>query len=121
MTETKLTLSLFDDIHEALEYALANALTDTHNDLERMSGREAEHYTDADRARVQQRLTDLQRVCGLVESGTHRLCATPRRDWNPESHWDHHPDHPVEDWQAEVANDDTRQGYRDWVESQLDA
>ena len=40
------------------------------------------------------------------------------QDWidDPErSHWDDHPDYPVEDWQSEVANGDTRQSYRDWL------
>ncbi len=32
-----------------------------------------------------------------------------------QSHWDENPDWPVEDWQIEVANDDTRLGYLDWV------
>jgi len=30
-------------------------------------------------------------------------------------YWGQHPDHPVEDWQAEVANGDTRQGYWEWA------
>ena len=30
------------------------------------------------------------------------------------SHWDENPDYPVSDWREEVANDDTRLGYRDW-------
>ena len=29
--------------------------------------------------------------------------------------WGEHPHHPVEDWQYEVANNDTRLGYWDWV------
>ena len=29
--------------------------------------------------------------------------------------WAEHPDFPVEDWQHEVANDETRQSYWDWV------
>ncbi|WOF45074.1 hypothetical protein KNJ79_09470 [Sphingopyxis indica] len=33
------------------------------------------------------------------------------------SHWDDNPDHPVDDWKTEVANDDTRLGYLDWVEA----
>lgn len=33
------------------------------------------------------------------------------------SHWDDDPDWPVADWQAEVACDDTRQSYREWVAS----
>ncbi len=30
--------------------------------------------------------------------------------------WGSDPDFPVADWQYEVANDDTRQGYWEWVE-----
>lgn len=44
-----------------------------------------------------------------------------KQKWTPESHWDHPPDFPVNDWMYEVANDNTRQGYVDWVNSQLDA
>ncbi len=29
--------------------------------------------------------------------------------------WGEHPDHPVDDWKYEVANDDTRLGYWAWV------
>lgn len=36
-------------------------------------------------------------------------------------YWGEHPDYPVEDWRREVGNDDTRQGYWEWVESQLEA
>jgi hypothetical protein len=36
------------------------------------------------------------------------------------SHWEVHPDHPVEDWKDEVANDDTRLGYQEWVENRLE-
>lgn len=36
-------------------------------------------------------------------------------------HWDVDPDYPVEDWKAEVANDDTRLGYSDWIENSRDA
>lgn len=31
--------------------------------------------------------------------------------------WADDPAHPVEDWKIEVANDDTRSGYLDWVET----
>ena len=31
--------------------------------------------------------------------------------------WDEDPDYPVADWKYEVANDDTRLGYADWVEN----
>ena len=42
-------------------------------------------------------------------------------EWKPESHWDDHPDHSVEDWKYEIANGNTRQGYVDWVNSSLEA
>ena len=35
-----------------------------------------------------------------------------------DSIWDDDPDHPVADWQYEVANNDTRLGYWQWVEAQ---
>ncbi|QAY80367.1 hypothetical protein [Sphingosinicella sp. BN140058] len=35
--------------------------------------------------------------------------------------WGHHPQFPVTDWRHEVANDDTRLGYWEWVASQIDA
>ncbi len=30
-------------------------------------------------------------------------------------HLDVHPDFPVDDWKSEVANDETRFGYKDWL------
>jgi hypothetical protein len=30
-------------------------------------------------------------------------------------YWTDHPEFPVKDWQYEVANGDTRQGYWQWV------
>jgi hypothetical protein len=36
------------------------------------------------------------------------------------SHWDDHSDHPVADWQYEVANGDTRQSYAEWCASQVE-
>lgn len=41
--------------------------------------------------------------------------------WTPDTVWDVHPDHPLEDWIYEVANNDTRSGYVDWVNAQIDA
>ena len=35
-------------------------------------------------------------------------------------HWGEHPDYPVEDWQYEVMNADTRLGYWDWVQGRID-
>lgn len=34
------------------------------------------------------------------------------------SHWDEASDYPVSDWKYEVQNDDTRLGYREWVENE---
>jgi hypothetical protein len=34
--------------------------------------------------------------------------------------WGEHPRHPVRDWQYEVATNQTRASYWDWVLSQLD-
>lgn len=38
-----------------------------------------------------------------------------------DSYWDQHPDYPVEDWQSEVANGDTRLGYWDWLLCQMES
>lgn len=35
--------------------------------------------------------------------------------------WREHPDHRVEDWKYEVANDDTRRSYWDWVLAKLES
>jgi len=43
------------------------------------------------------------------------------KTWNPKSVWDDHPDHPAEDWIADVANGDTRQSYIAWVNHRLDS
>ena len=32
-----------------------------------------------------------------------------------ESDWAEHPTYPLADWKYEVANNDTRLGYRDWL------
>lgn len=37
------------------------------------------------------------------------------------SHWDEHPDHPVQDWLYEINNGDTRRGYGDWVDARIEA
>jgi hypothetical protein len=34
-------------------------------------------------------------------------------------YWGQHPEHPLEDWQTLVANDETRRGYWEWVEAQM--
>lgn len=40
--------------------------------------------------------------------------------WNPASHWDEHPDHPVRDWAYEAEEDVTRQSYVEWVNSRIE-
>jgi hypothetical protein len=35
-------------------------------------------------------------------------------------YWSEHPNYPVEDWVAAVVNEDTRQGYWEWVKAKLD-
>jgi len=30
-------------------------------------------------------------------------------------YWDDADDHPIEDWQYEIMNNDTRLGYHDWL------
>ena len=35
--------------------------------------------------------------------------------------WGEHPEHSVQDWQYEVANDDTRLGYWAWVMHRVEA
>lgn len=37
-----------------------------------------------------------------------------------EGYWIEHRDHSLADWRYEVANDDTRQSYRDWVVSEIE-
>ena len=38
-----------------------------------------------------------------------------RKDGERPSHWEEDDTFPVEDWQYEVQNNDTRQSYREWV------
>lgn len=40
--------------------------------------------------------------------------------WEPDSHWDDHPDHSARDWRAEVEAGDTRHSYVEWVNSCLE-
>ena len=41
-------------------------------------------------------------------------------EWNPDSHWDVHPDYPPDCWALECEADDTRVGYVVWVNSQIE-
>ena len=36
------------------------------------------------------------------------------------SHWDEVEEHPLSDWKEEVANDDTRLGYLEWVNVRIE-
>jgi len=40
---------------------------------------------------------------------------------NQPDYWSEHPKHPVKDWQYEVENGDTREGYWDWVRARSEA
>lgn len=40
--------------------------------------------------------------------------------WNPDSDWDNHLDYPASDWIHEVENENTRLGYIDWVNNQIE-
>lgn len=44
----------------------------------------------------------------------------PRLDRQHYNVWGSNPDYPVADWQYEVANDDTRAGYWDWVRGKIE-
>ena len=35
-------------------------------------------------------------------------------------YWEPYPGHELADWRSEVANDDTRQGYWEWVEGRIE-
>ena len=66
-------------------------------------------------------VTDLNRfliVSQVVDSHAHTRIVEEEA---VTSHWDIHPDYPVEDWKYEIANDDTRQSYKEWVESKIEA
>ena len=52
----------------------------------------------------------------LIETYKHAKAAIAKI-----SHWEDDHEFPSEDWKYEVANGDTRLGYREWVEHQRDA
>lgn len=57
--------------------------------------------------------------CGMIYVNDNEVRFVPIREMPepPESHWDNDPEFPPEDWQAEVANGETRQSYHEWVSS----
>lgn len=36
------------------------------------------------------------------------------------TYWQEHPDYPIRDWKDEVANEETRHGYWQWVRDNLE-
>lgn len=43
-----------------------------------------------------------------------------RRQRDSEGYWTEHKDHPLADWRYEVANDDTRESYDEWVVNRIE-
>ena len=66
-------------------------------------------------------IEDLKRRAGITEADdeAERYKRVTGRAGGGLSHWDVHPNYPLEEWQYEVANDDTRLGYWEWVKAGL--
>ncbi len=58
---------------------------------------------------------------GRVACGQPDLTETHKPTAAKIPHWEDDPDFASEDWRYEVANGDTRLGYREWVAQQRDA
>ncbi len=66
-------------------------------------------------------------VCGvratfggsIYEGNDHELIEMELDSLFKEYPWASHPTYPVADWQYEVANNDTRQGYRGWLYNKI--
>ncbi len=43
------------------------------------------------------------------------------RDARKNDFWSEYEEYPIEDWKNEVANGDTRNGYWEWVEAQIES
>lgn len=52
-------------------------------------------------------------------TGDHHLIEAELDNLFDENTWAEHDRYPVADWQYEVANGDTRQGYREWLYNKL--
>lgn len=57
-----MNLSHFESPEAALEYATAAVLWDLREDLSRMTGSEADRYTDEDCAALEDKIADLEAV-----------------------------------------------------------
>jgi len=53
-----------------------------------------------------------------VQTALRRVVSPPHKEHG--GFWGHYPDHPVGDWQDEVAAGNTRLGYWEWVGVQLE-
>ena len=59
---------------------------------------------------------ELMRIASWLDNNySSHAPRTDPADVDLASQWQNHPDWPVVDWQLEVANNDTRLGYLDWV------
>ena len=62
---------------------------------------------------------ELVAALSLYTNTVHNMANTEPY-WNPDSHWEVHDDYTPKDWAHEVAENDTRQSYIGWVNSQID-
>lgn len=85
-------------------------------------------------ARAEWHLAHMERITQAVQAIRNRLAVTgdyadtiraahamlgnligEQNPVQPFEHWGNDPDHPVEDWRAEVASDETRLSYAEWL------
>jgi hypothetical protein len=64
----------------------------------------------------------LDRINSAIITGVYNYYdhEVPPERWQPPSHWDDHPDYPASDWMREVGEGDTRLGYVDWVNTEME-
>lgn len=65
-------------------------------------------------------LSTSYRICIIVPTVDEAVKEDTSTDATPD-HWENDPEFPVDDWQYEVAVDDTRLGYAEWVDAQREA
>jgi hypothetical protein len=59
--------------------------------------------------------TLLLKIQAVLRNGVYSFHSVEMAPEAPTDHWADDDEFPVSDWRYEVANDDTRLGYRDWV------
>ncbi len=69
---------------------------------------------------VNQLLPDAIAEGHRISAKFHEPISEDLEEWQPASHWDEHPQFPVDDWKAEVIEDATRQSYVEWVNSNIE-